>query len=225
MNQPKHHDRNPNGLYVISTPNAFQCVLTVVDTKLPGGGPPRRPPNKEVRSREYLTLDEINALRAAARSTGRHTIRDEALIVVAYRHALRVNELVKLRWSDINFAERTIHINRSKREHEQVHCLADDEIELLQSLPVKHPEYVFVTELGERMSVRTAFDKVQRAGKIAGLTLSAHPHMLRHSRGFILANRGTDTRAIQDFMGHLDIRTTQGYTKLAAERMRGLESD
>lgn len=224
MNQPEHHDRNPHGLYVISTPNAFQCVLSVVDTRLPGG-PPRRPPNKEVRSREYLTLDEVNALRAAVRSVGRHTVRDEALIVVAYRHALRVGELVDLKWTDIDLNNRTIHINRSKREEEQSHCLADDEIELLRSLPNKHPIYVFVTETNTQMSKRTAFDKIQRAGKLANLTFPAHPHMLRHARGYALANRGTDTRTIQEYMGHKDLRSTQKYTALAAGRMRGLESD
>lgn len=224
MKQLKHTDRSPHGLFVISTPNAFQCVLTVVDTRLPGDGPPRRPPNKLVRSREYLTLEEINALRSAARSTGRHTVRDEALIVVAYRHALRVNELVGLRWTDIDLVNRTIHINRSKREAEQTHCLADDEIELLQQLP-RTNEYVFATEVGTQMSRRTAYDKIQRAGKLANLSIKAHPHMLRHTRGYLLANRGTPTRDIQDYMGHKDIRSTQLYTALAAERNRGLEQD
>lgn len=224
MKQLKHTDRSPHGLFVISTPNVMQCVLTVVDTRLPGDGPPRRPPNKLVRSREYLTLEEINALRSAARSTGRHTVRDEALIVVAYRHALRVNELVGLRWTDIDLVNRTIHINRSKREAEQTHCLADDEIELLQQLPRKN-EYVFATEVGTQMSRRTAYDKIQRAGKLANLSIKAHPHMLRHTRGYLLANRGTPTRDIQDYMGHKDIRSTQLYTALAAERNRGLEQD
>ena len=224
MKQLKHTDRSPYGLFVISTPNVMQCVLAVVDTRLPGDGPPRRPPNKLVRSREYLTLEEINALRSAARSTGRHTVRDEALIVVAYRHALRVNELVGLRWTDIDLVNRTIHINRSKREAEQTHCLADDEIELLQQLPRKN-EYVFATEVGTQMSRRTAFDKIQRAGKLANLSIKAHPHMLRHTRGYLLANRGTPTRDIQDYMGHKDIRSTQLYTALAAERNRGLEQD
>ncbi len=59
---------------------------------------PRRPLNSDVRSREYLTPLEVDALIKAAKSTGRHKHRDGTLILIAYRHGLRVSELVSLRY-------------------------------------------------------------------------------------------------------------------------------
>lgn len=53
--------------------------------------PPRRRSNSEVRTREYLTPDEIEALMSGARTLGRHGHRDATLILIAYRHALRVS--------------------------------------------------------------------------------------------------------------------------------------
>ncbi|MBX9937599.1 MAG: hypothetical protein K2Y32_00005, partial [Candidatus Obscuribacterales bacterium] len=55
-------------------------------------GPPIKAPNREKRSREYLTVAEVNKLIKAAKSLGRHSERDSLLILVMYRHALRVGE-------------------------------------------------------------------------------------------------------------------------------------
>jgi len=56
-----------------------------------GKVPPLRRPNKELRSREYLTTEEVDQLMTAARSVGRHGYRDSTLILVAFRHGLRVS--------------------------------------------------------------------------------------------------------------------------------------
>ncbi len=59
--------------------------------------PPRRVPNATRRPREYLTASEVDSMVAAARKLGRHGERDAALILIAFRHGLRVSELVALR--------------------------------------------------------------------------------------------------------------------------------
>lgn len=66
------------------------------------GKMPRKPLNKDVRSREYLTPDEVEKLMAAAGRVGRHAVRDRTLILIGYRHALRVSELVALRWDQVD---------------------------------------------------------------------------------------------------------------------------
>jgi type 1 fimbriae regulatory protein FimB len=63
---------------------------------------------------------------------------------------------------------------------------------------------------------------VAEIGRRAGLPLKVHPHMLRHSCGFALANKGRDTRLIQDYLGHRNIRHTQLYTQTAAVRFERL---
>ena len=64
--------------------------------------PPTRKKNKDLRPREYLTGSEIELLMKAAKNIGRHGHRDSTLILIAYRHALRVSELTTLRWDAID---------------------------------------------------------------------------------------------------------------------------
>ena len=63
---------------------------------------PLRRANVAYRSREYLSDREVAALMAAAAGVGRHGARDAALILIAYRHGLRVSELVSLRWGQVD---------------------------------------------------------------------------------------------------------------------------
>ena len=71
--------------------------------------PPKKLKNVERRAREYLTPVEIDQLIAAAKSVGRHKIRDATMILIAYRHGLRVSELISLRWSQIDLKQGLIH--------------------------------------------------------------------------------------------------------------------
>ena len=64
-----------------------------------------------------------------------------------------------------------------------------------------------------------------RAGKAAKIELAVHPHMLRHSTGYKLANDGHDTRAIQHYLGHKNIQHTVMYTELAAGRFKEFWTD
>ena len=61
----------------------------------------------------------------AAKTVGRHSFRDALLILVAYRHALRVSELVDLRWDQVDLDGARLHINRLKNGDPSVHFLQD----------------------------------------------------------------------------------------------------
>jgi integrase len=63
---------------------------------------------------------------------------------------------------------------------------------------------------------------VERAGNIAKIGFKVHPRMLRHATGFVLANRGTDTRTLQAYLGHRSIQSTVRYTELAPSRFKNL---
>ena len=56
---------------------------------------------------------------------------------------------------------------------------------------------------------------VERAGIAAEIPFKVHPHMLRHATGYVLANKGTDTRTLQSYLGHRSIQSTVRYTELA----------
>ena len=188
---------------------------------------PRKPRNQAVRSREYLTEAEVGKLMKAARNTGRHGHRDATLILIAYRHALRVAELVALRWEQIDLSQGLLHVVRRKNGVDCSHPLRGPEIRALRQLLRDYPEtpYVFVTERKGPLTASTVRKLVARAGEKAGIAFPVHPHMLRHGCGFKLANDGHDTRAIQHYMGHRNIQHTVRYTELAADRFNGFWKD
>jgi type 1 fimbriae regulatory protein FimB/type 1 fimbriae regulatory protein FimE len=80
-----------------------------------------RRPNAELRSREHLTADEVEGLIAAAKE-GRHGHRDATMLLVAYRHGLRVSELTDFRWDQVDFATANLHIRRSPTRFKDSRC-------------------------------------------------------------------------------------------------------
>jgi len=104
-----------------------------------GKVPPRRRKNSELRSREYLTPDEVDKLMAAAGKLGRHGHRDRTLILIAFRHALRVSELVALRWDQVDLKQGLLHVNRSKNGTPSSHPLRGPEIRALRRLKRDYP--------------------------------------------------------------------------------------
>ncbi len=192
-----------------------------------GNVPPLRRPNKDLRSREYLTADEVDRLMAAARSVGRHGHRDATLILLAYRHGLRVSELVALRWDMVDLKQGLLHVNRLKNGTASTHPIRGPEIRALRRLQRDDSDspYLFVTERGGPLTTATVRKIVARAGKAAKIGLAVHPHMLRHACGYKLANDGHDTRAIQHYLGHRNIQHTVRYTELSAGRFNDFWTD
>jgi site-specific recombinase XerD len=189
--------------------------------------PPRKKPNATCRSREYLTPHEIAALQKAAKQTGRQGQRDEALILIAFRHALRVGELVSLKWDQVDLKAGFLHVKRLKNGLPSTHPLRGVELRALKELKRSNPDaaYVFISERGTPLSDRTARHIVAKAAEHAKLGFTVHPHMLRHSTGFYLANEGNDTRAIQAYMGHANIKNTVIYTELSPKRFNRFWQD
>jgi type 1 fimbriae regulatory protein FimB/type 1 fimbriae regulatory protein FimE len=151
---------------------------------------------------------------------GRHGGRNTALMLLMYRHGLRVAEAVALRWEVIDMQAGTIHVCRVKQGNPAVHPLRGPELRALRQLRRLYPDtaYLFVSERGGPLTARAVHHIVLRAGKLAGLSFPIHPHMLRHACGFYLANRGFDTRAIQQYLGHSNIQHTVRYTALTPHR-------
>lgn len=189
--------------------------------------PPRRMPNAQRRGREHLTPSEVDKLIAAAGGLGRHGHRDQALLLLAYRHALRVGELVALRWDQIDLKQGLLHVNRLKNGTPSTHPLRGPELRALRRLQRKGEQgaYVFTTERGGPMTTSNVRKMVARAGEEAAIGFPVHPHMLRHAAGFKLANDGHDTRAIQHYLGHKNIQHTVRYTEMAPDRFKGFWRD
>jgi len=188
--------------------------------------PPRRRPNRELRTREHLTPAEVEKLIEAAKQT-RHGHRDATAIWICFRHGLRVSELVDLRWNQIDFEGAVLHVRRLKNGTPGTHPLSGQELRMLRKVRRESPcgEFVFTTARGTPLSAAGFFKIVTRAAAAAKLDIRAHPHMLRHACGYALANLGTDTRTLQSFLGHRQITNTVRYTELAPGRFRNLWRD
>ena len=100
---------------------------------------------------------------------------------------------------------------------ESVHPLHGPELRALRPLQGKSP-YVFTTEAGTPVTTSWFLRMVQRTGKAAKLPFAVHPHMLRHSTGYKLANDGHDTRSLAHYLGHRNLQSTARYTALAPNR-------
>jgi site-specific recombinase XerD len=85
--------------------------------------------------------------------------------------------------------------------------------------------YVFTTERGTPFTPDAINRPVKIIGKRAGISFPVHFHMLRHSCGYKLANDGMDTRAIQDWLGHVSITHTTRYTALSPSRFKDFWRD
>jgi type 1 fimbriae regulatory protein FimB len=179
------------------------------------------------RPKNFLTEAEMGNFLKAARK-GRHNIRNFAMLLLAFRHGLRVSELINMRMAEVDLDTGRLFVRRLKGSLSTSQPLEGDEIRALRAwlrqrtdAPCCNSPLVFVSERGPM--TRQAFNYIcAEVGKRARLTIKVHPHMLRHSCGFALANKGRDTRLIQDYLGHRNLRNTEIYTRTASVRFEGL---
>ena len=182
---------------------------------------PRSKPNAEG-TREYLTDAEIARLTASAKD-GRYGHRDATIILVTYKHGLRVSELVNLQWDQIDFASATLAVRRTNRGSPSTHPLDDDELRALRQLRrEQEPKslFMFTSQQGSPFTPNGVARMIERAGNKAGLGFKAHPHMLRHACGYALANKGYDARALQSYLGLKKIEYAARYTELSPDRFK-----
>jgi site-specific recombinase XerD len=82
--------------------------------------------------------------------------------------------------------------------------------------------YLFGSERGGPITPKGVQQIVDRAARAAGLgELNVHPHVLRHSCGYYLSERGADLRVIQAYLGHRKIRHAGRYVQLSPRRFDG----
>jgi integrase len=183
---------------------------------------PRRRPNSELRPREHLTEREVEKLIEAARGN-RWGQRDATMLLVVFRHGLRASEVCGLQWSDVEFESATLHLRRAKGGTTATHPLLGDELRALRALKreAKSP-FIFVSERSAPFSVAGVAELIESAGVEARMPFKVHAHMLRHACGYALANKGTDTRTLQAYLGHRSIQSTVRYSELAPGRFKNL---
>jgi integrase len=168
--------------------------------------------------RKHLTPSEIEVLLKTCKVP-----RNSTMILLAYRHGMRVSELTGLEWNQIDLTAGTIALNRMKNGIPSTHPLTGQELRALRRLRREspHSRHVFLSNRGQPMTRQNVNAFLSDLGKAAGFEFPLTPHMLRHSCASALANAGRDTRSIQHYMGHRNIQSTVIYTHMNANRFNG----
>ncbi len=167
--------------------------------------------------RKHLTPLEVERLLQAVRGA-RNGVRDYCLLLLIYRHGLRVSEACELRLHQVDVESQVLHVARLKGGLSTTHPLRGDELRAIKAwlavrarMKVKSENF-FLSEQRRALHRSTVNLLVRKYGELAALPLPVHPHMLRHACGFALADQGADTRLIQDYLGHRNIQHTVRYT-------------
>ncbi|EMP6174899.1 tyrosine-type recombinase/integrase [Citrobacter amalonaticus] len=178
--------------------------------------------------RKFLTHSEVMSLLQEARK-GTNSIRNYCMVLMCYFHGLRVSELISLRISDIDIDNKKIFIPRLKNGFSTVHPLQKSELKAIQewlSEREKHyvsSDFLFTSSKRGKITRQLFHHIIKKLGTNAGLSLSVHPHMLRHACGYALADKGKDTRLIQDYLGHRSIHHTVLYTASNSARFSSIK--
>lgn len=176
-----------------------------------------------------LTPKEIDRLFAAPDLKTPTGIRNRAILELFYASGLRVSELSHLQLSDLHFDEHFLRcIGKGRKE--RVVPVGKEALERVKQYLAIRPQFspgpqeqtLFLSSRHQPMSRKTIWDMIKKCAVAAGITKTIYPHTLRHSFASHLLANGAPLRIIQEMLGHADIATTQIYTHVDPDRLKGV---
>ena len=213
---------------------AFGAVVKAAPTiesgtvvEFPGSGSPEHRRSMQAGDqprREYLTEREVDQLCDAARKRGRYGHRDATMILIAYRHGLRVAELVALQWRQVDLEAGRLQVIRRKGSDDSVQPLTGVEIRALRKIRREQPggtRHVFVSERGAPMTTNGFFKTLSRAdrhGRRASASAAARDRLQARQRRRRYENLGGLSRPPK-------LANTARYTRMDAKRFDGFWQD
>lgn len=177
---------------------------------------------------EVLSTEEIDRMEAAIDLSKWEGQRNKAIIELLFSCGLRVSELVNLKFNDIFERDKFLRII-GKGDKERLVPISDSalhEIKLwlydrnLMKIKPGEQDYVFLNRRGAHLTRTMILIMIKRTAEEAGITKTVSPHTLRHSFATELLKGGADLRAIQEMLGHENIKTTQIYTHIDITTLR-----
>lgn len=176
-------------------------------------------PKSKKRLPKTLTAEQATLL-VSVQAKDPLASRDRAIMELFYSSGLRLSELVSLDMERLDLAQRTVRV-RGKGDKERQVPVGKMAIKALQdwfkhrsSFAAQGESAVFITTKGTRISTRAVQQRIKMWAQRQGLNHHVHPHMLRHSFATHLLESSGELRAIQELLGHVNLKTTQVYTHL-----------
>lgn len=151
-----------------------------------------------------------------------NNMKHKIVLMLLYYTGQRLNEVINLKWQDIDFKRDIIHIKLAKGEKERVVFLHQKLKEMLIAYGIKGKGFVLISERGSKYDEKTIQQIVKNASEKARINKNITPHTLRHSFATHLLEAGADIRYIQKLLGHKNLQTTQIYTHVANKDIKKL---
>ena len=187
-------------------------------------------PRLPVRTPQVLTIGQMEKLLSLPDLSTNRGQRDRAILEVLYGTGVRVGELVGLNLASLALREALLRV-RGKGKKERLVPFGRPAAQALREyLPIRNrivqgqrsprlTEALFVNLRGGRLTARSVQRILESYVQRCSSSMSAHPHLLRHTCATHLLNNGADLRSIQELLGHKSLSTTQKYTHLAVDEL------
>lgn len=179
-----------------------------------------------------LSEREVEALLEAPDVNDPLGLRDRAMLELIYATGLRVSEMVGLDIYGINLQQGVVRVV-GKGDKERLVPMGEEALSWIADylkyaradlLNFSVSDKLFVTRRGGGMTRQAFWYMVKRNAKLASISQTLSPHVLRHAFATHLLNHGADLRVVQMLLGHSDLSTTQIYTHVAKERLKELHA-
>ncbi len=179
-----------------------------------------------------LTESEVEALLDAPDVSQLLGLRDRTMLELLYACGLRVSELIDLPVAQINLRQGVLRVV-GKGDKERLVPLGEEAVDWLEKylrqarpalLAGRMSDTLFVTQRGSAMTRQAFWYLIKRYARQAGIKSGLSPHGLRHAFATHLLNHGADLRVLQMLLGHSNLSTTQIYTQVARERLKGVHA-
>jgi site-specific recombinase XerD len=176
-------------------------------------------PKKDKTLPQVLARGEVRKLLDSA-----ETNKSRLMLSLLYSSGLRVSELVNLKKTDLNFDEKTGWVRKGKGNKDRIFTVSEILCSQLKEYCLKDSESVYVFSKNKPLTTRNIQKIVQITARKAGINKKVTPHTLRHSFATHLLESGVDIRVIQELLGHSSLNTTQLYTHISHEQLKGIKN-
>ena len=163
-----------------------------------------------------LNKEEVNNI-----INNTNNIKHKLLLMFLYYSGMRLDEIRNLKWEDLDFERKLIHIKKAKGDKERVVFFHENLINLIDKNK-ENEGFIFLSDRGNKYNKRTIQMIVKNSAIRAGIKKKVHTHTFRHSFATHLLEAGADIRYIQVLLGHKNLQTTQIYTHVANKDIKNL---